>query len=268
MPPELPPLSRKHLIGMVHLPALPGAPRHALSLDAIEEKALAAARLLAEAGFDACMVENFGDAPFHAERVEPVTVAAMSRLVASLRRELPALPLGVNVLRNDAGAALAVAVAAGADFVRINVHVGATATDQGVLHGKAAATLRLRRALDANVALWADVHVKHGRSLAHATAVDEARDAVGRGLADAVIVSGPGTGWSTDLDELRAVRRLDLGVPVYVGSGVQEQSVGLYLRESDGVIVGSALATGGRAGAPLDPARVQGFVAAARKLRD
>jgi hypothetical protein len=252
---------------MVHLPALPGAPRHSLGMDAIEAQALAGAELLAEAGFDACLVENFGDAPFLADVVEPVTVAAMARLVARLRSELPALPLGVNVLRNDAGAAVAVAAAAGADFVRVNVHVGATATDQGILQGKAAATLRLRRALGANVAIWADVHVKHGRSLAHASIADEARDAVGRGLADALIVSGPATGWNTSIDELRAVRALDLGVPVYVGSGVQEQNVALYGREADGVIVGSALESGGRAGEPLDPERVHRFVAAARRMR-
>ena len=257
-----------HLVGMVHLPALPGAPRAPRPIAAIEARALAEARDLAAAGFHACIVENFGDAPFHGGAVEPVTVAVMSRIVATLRREVPELAVGVNVLRNDAAAALAVAAASGAGFVRVNVHVGAAATDQGILEGQAASTLRLRQRLGLDVAIWADVHVKHGRSLAHETIADEARDAVERGLADALIVTGRGTGWATDVDDLRTVRGLDLGVPVYVGSGVTEQSLDLYLREADGVIVGSAIEQGGRAGSPLDPERARRFVATARKCLD
>jgi uncharacterized protein len=258
----------KLLVGMVHLPPLPGAPRAALAVDAIEAQALAEARTLADAGFAACLVENFGDAPFHGAGVEPVTVAVMARVVACLRRELPDLTVGVNVLRNDAAAAVAVAAATGAAFVRVNVHVGATATDQGVLEGRAAETLRLRRRLGVAVAVWADVQVKHGRSLAHEKVADEARDAVQRGLADALIVTGRGTGWATNVDDLRSVRALELGVPLYVGSGVTEQSLGLYLRESDGIIVGSALKQGGRAEAPLDPERARRFAATARQILD
>lgn len=263
-----PPRPSTCLVGMVHLPPLPGAPRAALAVDAIEAQALAEARQLAAAGFQACIVENFGDAPFHGSQVEPVTVAVMSRIVATLRREVPTLVVGVNVLRNDAFAALAVAAAAGAGFVRVNVHVGATATDQGILEGRAAETLRWRARLGFEIAIWADVHVKHGRSLAHECVADEARDAVQRGLADALIVTGRGTGWATDVDDLRTVRALELGVPVYVGSGVTEQSLDLYLREADGVIVGSAIMQGGRAGAPLDAERARRFVATARKILD
>jgi len=256
----------KPLVGVVHLPALPSAPRHELSMDAIELRALADARALAEAGFDAIFIENFGDAPFHAAGVELVTVAAMARLVACVRRELPTLAVGVNVLRNDAAAGIAIAVASGATFIRINVHVGATATDQGILDGRAATTLRLRRALGASIAIWADVHVKHGRSLAHDNIADEARDAVQRGLADVLIVTGPGTGWATAVDDLRSVRALDLGVPVYVGSGVNEQSLALYLAEADGIIVGSALKVDGRAGEAVDAERAKRFAALAREI--
>jgi len=256
----------KHLVGMVHLPALPGAPGCDQSMESIEAVALQEARILQEAGFDAIVVENFGDVPFHGECVEPVTIAAMTRVVCRLRRELPDLQMGVNVLRNDARAALSIAAAAQATFVRINVHVGAAATDQGILQGRAAATLRLRRSLGTDVAIWADVHVKHGQSLAHETVADEARDAVERGLADALIVTGQGTGWRTDIDELRSVKALELGVPLYVGSGVTEQSLDLYLRESDGVIVGSALKEGGRARGALDAEKARRFMAAARAL--
>jgi len=252
------------LVGMVHLPPLPGAARAADSMDAIEARAVSEARLLAEHGFDACVLENFGDSPFWKDAVEPVTVAACARLVAAVRRAVPQLRLGVNMLRNDARAALSIATACDAAFVRVNVHVGATATDQGVIEGRAAETLRLRRALGSRVEIWADVHVKHGRPLAHADIASEAADAVRRGHADAVIVSGAGTGLATNLADVRAVAALGLGVPVLIGSGVTAATVAAGLAVADGVIVGSALERDGKAGAPLDSARLRSFVAAAR----
>jgi hypothetical protein len=256
----------KLLIGMVHLPALPGAPRAVDSMLAIEARAIADATLLARHGFDACILENFGDSPFWKDEVEPVTVAACARLVAAVRRAVPDLRVGINVLRNDARAALSIACACDAAFVRVNVHVGATATDQGVIEGRAAETLRLRRALGARTEIWADVHVKHGRPLAHATIAAEAEDAVRRGHADALIVSGAGTGAAADLDDVRAVRNLNLGVPILVGSGVTPETVAATLAVADGVIVGSALEHDGRAGAALDDARIVAFVAAARRI--
>jgi membrane complex biogenesis BtpA family protein len=257
-------MANKQLIGMVHLPALPGAPRAQLSLDAIEAQAVDEARVLRAAGFDACVIENFGDNPFHKDAVEPVTIAAMSRIVGAVRRAEPAWRVGVNVLRNDARAALAIAAATGAHFVRVNVHVGATATDQGVIEGRAAETLRLRRTLGAQIEIWSDVHVKHGRSLAHDTIEREAEDTVRRGMADAVIVSGTGTGHAARLEDVRAVTALALGAPVFVGSGVTVETVAAVLRIADGVIVGTALKAGGATTAALDPERLRRFVDAAR----
>lgn len=254
----------KVLIGMVHLPALPGAPRAELPMDAIEERARLEARVLREAGFHGCVVENYGDSPFHKDAVEAVTVAAMARVVAAICRDQPGWRVGVNVLRNDAQSAVAIAAACGARFVRVNVHVGATATDQGVLEGRAGKTLRLRRVLGAAVEIWADVHVKHGRPLAHADIEREAEDAVRRGHADALLVSGPGTGAAAELEDVRRVAGLGLGVPVLVASGVGERTVARFLEFADGVIVGTDLKTNGDTQAPLDPERTRRFVAAAR----
>src|SRR5207245_839512 len=99
-------------------------------------------------------------------------------------------PVGVNVLRNDACAALGIAATVGAAFIRVNVHSGVAASDQGILEGRAAETLRLRDALGVPVAIWADVHVKHARPLDSEDVARAAEDAVERGLADAILVSG------------------------------------------------------------------------------
>ena len=155
------------LIGVIHLRPLPESPRYGGDLASVVSSAERDARALAEAGFDGIMVENFGDAPFVPDRVSPVTVAAMTACAVAVRAAAPKVALGVNVLRNDAEAALAVAIAARAEMIRINVHTGARVTDQGLVEGRAHVTLRQRRALGAErVLLLCDVDVKHSAPLA------------------------------------------------------------------------------------------------------
>ena len=257
---------RPLLLGVVHLLPLPGSPRYGGSRAAIAEAARADAEALVEGGCDGFIVENFGDAPFHPNRVEPGVIAAMTALASDLRARVGEEPvLGVNVLRNDAGAALAVAAAAGADLIRVNVHTQAILTDQGWIEGEAARTLRMRRALDAEgVRIAADVGVKHALRPPGFSIEESARETVGRGLADALIVTGAGTGRPTDLDELSAVRRAAPEVPLLVGSGADARSIGALLAVADGVIVGSSLKRDGVLSAPIDVDRVRAFVAAAR----
>ena len=119
-------------IGVIHLSPLPGSPGFKGDLQACLTAAASDARLLTEAGFDSLIVENFGDAPFFSDAVPAVTVAAMTRAVAAVT-EVAGVPVGVNVLRNDARSALAIAAATGASFIRVNVLSGIMTTDQGLL---------------------------------------------------------------------------------------------------------------------------------------
>ena len=233
------------------------------ALDHIIERAAREAVLLQNAGFDAVMVENFGDAPFHATTVEPHTIASMAQCVRAVVQACK-LPVCVNILRNDAIAALAVAATAGAQAIRVNVHMGVYATDQGMIEGRAAETLQYRQRLGAEVAIWADVHVKHAQPISQPDIALAAEELVARGRADAVIVSGSTTGRSADLDDLRRVKSAVPQCPVFVGSGVTAQNVREYLELCDGVIVGSDLKQDGKASNPLDADRVKHFVAAAR----
>lgn len=256
------------LVGMVHLPALPGAPAHTLPMDRIVRRARDEARALLDGGFDAVLVENYGDTPFHPGPVPPETVAAMSRAVASVVDVAGDHPVGVNVLRNDARAALGIAAATGARFIRVNVHAGTMWTDQGALTGRAWDTLRVRTTLAPNCAILADVHVKHATPPPGSTPEDAARDLVSRAGADAVIVSGTGTGEPTDPDRVRRVAGAVPEAPVFVGSGATPDSVaGLLTAGASGLIVGSWIQTGGRAGAGVDPDRVRTFVEASRSVQ-
>lgn len=251
-----------HFTGVIHLLPLPGSPR-AVDLPRVLDAALADADALLEGGCDALIVENFGDAPFHAERVEPVTIAAMTRAVDQVVARAGHLPVGVNVLRNDAAAALSIAHACGAAFIRVNVHVGAMVTDQGLIEGRAAETLRLRDHLGASVAVWADISVKHARPLgAWSDIAAEARDAVSRGLADAVIVTGAATGAVTDPDRLATVRAAVPDTTVHVGSGVEPGAIDTLREHADGVIAGTWLKRDGRVHQPVDLARVRTLRAA------
>jgi uncharacterized protein len=252
------------VVGMVHLLPLPGSPRWAHSVQAVLDRARSDARALAEGGVDAVLVENFGDLPFHAGAVPAETVAAMTASVGAVMQAVK-VPVGVNVLRNDAAAALAVAAATGASFIRVNVHVGGMFTDQGWIEGAAAATLRLRERLAPGVAILADVMVKHATPPPGLDLERAAREAWDRGLADALVLSGAGTGEPASLDEVRTVRSILPDAPVLVGSGVTEATIRATLEAGAGAIIGSAFQEAGRAGRAVDPARVRRVLDAARR---
>jgi hypothetical protein len=231
-------------------------------------RAAADAKALAQAGFDAIIIENFGDAPFYKDEVPAITIAAMTTCALETREVAPRLPLGINVLRNDARAALAVAAASGASFVRVNVLSGARVTDQGIVEGRAAEVLRERAAIARDVRIFADVDVKHSAPLAIRSAMleEEVAELAHRALADAILVTGSATGSPADegdLDRVRAATRL----PVFVASGVTERTVKAFLAKCDGVIVGTAIKRGRRAGGPVDPKLARSFARAIRSGR-
>jgi len=256
--------SSPRLVGVLHLPGLPGSPNGRRTADDIGRAAAEEARVLENAGYDAVIVENFGDIPF-LPRVGAVTVSAMTVSALRIRDTCPNLPLGINVLRNDVDAALAVAVAVGAAFVRVNVHVGARVTDQGVIQGEAGATMRARQALGAtSIQVWADVDVKHSAPLGVRAVADEAADAALRGMADAILITGEGTGRAVDIAKLEDVRRA-VNVPVYVASGATVAALPTLARAADGVIVGSAIRKDGKAGGRVDRETAEAFARAFRE---
>src|SRR6266851_4021359 len=244
----LPASSARAVIGMVHLRALPGSPRWDGDMAALVRAALDDARALAEGGADALLVENHGDVPFTARRVDAATVAGMAVAIAEIRRAVP-LPVGVNVLKNDVRSALAVAA------------------DQGIIESDAHDTLRYRRLLGVDVAILADVQAKHGLPLAPMPIEQEARDCYARGLADALVVSGVATGEPTPMADLKRVRGAVPEAPLLVGSGASPETVAELLSVADGVIVGTSLKRDGRLANPVDVERVRRLVAAARGAR-
>lgn len=249
--------NQKPLIGMIHLPALPGSPRDSgQGMEPILERALSDAEALEAGGVQGIMIENFFDAPFVKDQLPPHTLVAMTQAITAIRAKT-SLPLGVNALRNDARSALALAHLCGAQFVRINVYVGAAVTDQGIIEGAAREAVLYRKELGAKVALWADVGVKHARQLGVESLVEQAKDAVLRGLADAIIVTGSATGEPTSMEELRLVRTALPNTPLLVGSGFDVESAESLLRYASGAITGTSLKRNGIVSEPVDVERVR-----------
>ncbi len=260
----------KPVIGMIHLKALPGSPQFHGDIRGLRDRCIADAEALVGGGVHGLMIENYGDSPFFPGRVPPHVVSHMTALATNLRRRWPDVPFGVNVLRNDGFAAMAVAQSVGAAFIRVNVLCGARVTDQGLIEGIAPELMRYRQQLGAeHLKVFADVDVKHSAPLAGGRGVrleDEVRDLIERGLADAVIVSGAATGRPTDLDELLLARSAADATPVLVGSGVTASSLPQLSGHADGFIVGSALKFGGKADNAVDPTAVVHFMQAWRQV--
>ncbi|REK10725.1 MAG: phosphorybosylanthranilate isomerase [Actinobacteria bacterium] len=249
---------------MIHLDPLPGSPGFR-SMDAVITKALEDASTLADAGFPALMVENFGDAPFFADSVPSETVAAMTRCVDALIAGT-GLPVGVNVLRNDALSAMGIAAATGAPLIRVNVLSGVMYTDQGPIVGKSAELLRKRAELGASTEIWADVLVKHATPPPGADIRQIAVDTLERAGADAVIVTGRGTGSSPEIDHLKTVREaIGPGTRLVVGSGANPTNVADLAAIANTLIVGSATKRDGSPTNPVDPKRADQIAHAAAR---
>lgn len=263
----LPFASTRPVVGMVHLPALPGAPGHARGMVRLLERARRDAEALAGAGVDGIMVENFGDTPFHPGPVPPESVAGLALALVRVREAVGDLPVGVNVLRNDARAALGIAAVTGAAFIRVNVHVGTMWTDQGPMVGQAHDTLRVRGSLAPSAAILADVHVKHASPPPGETLEEAARNTWHRGLADALVVSGAGTGAPTDPKRVARVAAAVPAAPVWVGSGTSPETLEALWPHTAGFIVGSWMQEEGTPGRAVDPDRARRFMAAVEALR-
>jgi membrane complex biogenesis BtpA family protein len=249
------------VIGVVHLLPLPLSPRWQGSLQAVVDRAEQEAVALASGGVHGILVENFFDAPFTKDSVDPVVVSAMS-LVLQRLQTLVTLPLGVNVLRNDGHSALAIAACSGAQFIRVNVLTGVMATDQGLIEGCAYDLLRYRQQLGCDVKIFADVLVKHARPLGSPNLTTAVQDTLHRGLADGVILSGWATGHPPSREDLELAKAAAGKAPVLIGSGADWENIGSLMSVADGVIVASSLKRHGDIHQPIDPVRVGQFVEA------
>jgi membrane complex biogenesis BtpA family protein len=260
---------KKPIIGVIHLRALPGAPRYrGEPVREIYAAAVRDAKTLAGGGIDGIIVENASDLPFsRPEDIGHETVAALTAACIEVRAAVD-VPIGITCVANGVIPALAVAKAVGARWVRANQWVNAYVANEGLLNGPAPEAMRYRSAIGAtDVHIFADVHVKFG---AHAITADrsiteQATDAEWFD-SDVLIATGTRTGSPTQPREVEDVKR-GTNLPVIVGSGLSPEQVPSLLAVADGAIVGQWLKRDGVWWNPVDALRVERLCSAVSRMR-
>jgi len=254
---------RPFIIGMVHVGPLPGSPVFKDDINAVIDEAVRNAVALEEGGVDGVLVENFYDTPYPSEHADPATTASLAIIVREVKKAVN-MPVGVNVLRNCCLEALAIAYVCGASYIRVNALSEVVVSDQGILTPRAYDLMRYRRYLGAeHVAVLADVHVKHAAPLVARPIELVALEAVERGLADAVVVSGEATGFKANIEDVIKVKKAVPKAPVIVGSGVTAENAVKYLSVADGAIVGTYF----KEGKQVNKERVRKLINSIKHLR-
>lgn len=260
------PFESKAVIGMVHVGALPGTPRSTRTVRDLAHQATEEACAIVQAGFDGIIIENMHDCPYvHGPLLGPEIVSAMTRVGQSVR-DAVSCPIGIQILSGGNAAAIAVALAIDAQFIRCENFVFSHVADEGLLaQAEAGPLMRYRRSIGAShVAVFCDIKKKHA---SHALTADvslaEAVHAAEFFGADGIIITGAATGRPTDERDI-AEARSSTSLPVLVGSGTAPQNIRAMLQHADAVIVGSSIKHEGLWSNPIDPNRCSALIRAAR----
>ena len=235
----------KTLIGMIHVAALPGTPKSSLSMSNIIEQALEESQVYLDAGFDALMIENMHDIPYLNTCIGAEIVASMTAIACELRK-VCSKPIGIQILAAANQQALAVANAAGLDFIRAEGFVYGHLADEGYIESCAGELLRYRKAIGAEpVAIFTDIKKKHSsHALTSDVSLAETVKTAEFFLSDGIIITGTSTGSAAQISEVQTAR-LSTKLPVIVGSGINAQNLHLYWPHSDAFIIGSSVKTNG-----------------------
>ena len=250
----------KPVIGVIHVGALPGTPRSSQSVAELVRQAKDEARVYRDCGVDGVIIENMHDVPYLKGEVGPEIVAAMTAIGVDVKSEC-GLPVGIQILAGANIEAMAVAHAAGLDFIRAEGYAYAHVADEGIIEASAAKLLRYRRMIGAErVQMWADVKKKHS---AHAITADVGLGQTAETIefmgADCVIVTGSVTGEAPKVSDVKEAKS-HCQLPVFLGSGISEVNISQFYNEADGFIIGSAFKVDGLWSKTIDPTRVMQFI--------
>jgi membrane complex biogenesis BtpA family protein len=236
---------KKPIIGMVHIPPLPGAPlfNPPMTWDEIIKFTLLDAQALIEGGVDGIQIENQFDIPYNlSKNIGAETTAFMTAITCNIRFIYPEFPLGIHILLNGCIQALSVAKAAHADWIRAYNVANAYISNSGYIGASGPALMRFRNTINANnVMIFGDFQVKHGSHAitADRSIEDKAHD-IETSLCDAAIVTGNATGSPPDISTLKKIRE-KISIPMLIGSGLSQKNIRKILPFADGAIVGTSL---------------------------
>lgn len=256
-------LSKTHTLwGMIHVPALPGSPKHTLSIRDIVKFCLIDAEALVSNKITHLFIENFWDSPFPKSNSQAHVIAGITLVANEIKTKFPSVTLGINILRNDAKSALGIATITQSEVIRVNVLTHARVTDQGIIEGCAFDIKNYSELLNSSVKIWADVEVKHSAPLAPVPIEDTIHDSLERGGADCIIFSGSRTGQPANLKQLKTLIDNHVLPPekIVIGSGINNQNLSDYLDVAHNFIVGSSLKFNNKLSNHIDPEKVARLV--------
>lgn len=257
----------KPIIGVIHVAALPGAPMNSLPVNEIIAQAVRESAIYRDGAVDGIIIENMHDTPYLRGSVGPEIVAAMSIIGHGVKNE-SRLPVGVQILAGANIEAMAVAHAAGLDFIRAEAYAFAHVADEGVIQSSAAQLLRYRKMIGADrVQVWTDVKKKHS---SHAITADISLGATAEAVefmrADAVIVTGSVTGEAPKIEEVKEAKG-HCRLPALLGSGIDANNISDFYQAADGFIIGTYFKTDGNWMNPVDGERVRKLMKLVEKYR-
>jgi len=257
----------KWIIGMVHVDALPGTPAHSKPLLTIVNNAIEEATKLQNAGVDAVLIENMHDVPYLKKNVGPEIVACMTSVAGELRKRIH-LPIGIQILAGANKEALAVALAAGLDFIRVEGFVFAHVADEGYMESCAGELLRYRKMIGAeHIQIFTDVQKKHS---SHAITADisikEHVETASYFRSDGIIITGSSTGKEALIDDVKTAYQ-HTSLPIIIGSGITTSNIENYWNFADAFIVGSGFKFEGKWENSISEERVTLFMDKVNVLR-
>jgi uncharacterized protein len=260
--------SPKPVIGVIHVGALPGTPHSLQSVSELVTSAAQEARIYNDSGVDGVIIENMHDVPYLRGEVGPEIVAAMTAIGTEVKRECERLPVGIQILAGANIEAMAVAHAASLAFIRVEGYAYAHVADEGLIQSSAAKLLRYRKLIGAErVQVWADVKKKHS---AHAITADvslgETAETVEFMGADCVIITGSATGKPPHVADIREAKA-HCRLPVFLGSGVNQDNITEFYNEADGFIIGTAFKMHGLWSNTVDAVRVAAVIKVVQQLK-
>lgn len=249
---------KKIIIGMLHLLPLPGSPNYSGRMDDVLDRAKSDLENLLEGGLTKVNIENYGDIPFPKTPSSPITISSFTKIVTKLEQEFD-FDFGIQVMRNDALSGMSIAHVTGASFIRVNVLTGAMIAEEGIVEGDARPLMELRKKLNSDVKVYADVLVKHAVPLGNQDLRLTAKATIERNMADGIIITGDITGEEASVDDLINLKD-EIDKPILVGSGINKDNVNNYLKYCDGVIVGTSLKENNMTNNPVSKENVKEFI--------
>lgn len=258
--------NKKLIIGMIHIPALPGTPKNKLSSKEIIEKCLREAKIFQKHGFKVLMIENMHDIPY-TKKIRPEITAIMTLIGAEIKKL--GLYCGIQILAAGNKEALAAAKAADLDFIRAEGFVYAHVADEGYIESCAGELLRYRKSINAEkIQIFTDIKKKHSsHAITNDVSISETAHAAEFFLSDGVIVTGESTGKEADLEEVKQVKKATR-LPVLIGSGITAENLKNYFQHADLFIVGSYIKKDGFWKNELDETRIQKLMEEFRMLEN